>query len=89
MHRQWKQGRVAWEECRNAVQKCREGIKKAKAQKELNLAMDLKLKKVFYRYIGQKRKAQGTISPLKNEKGELVTIDMENVEVLKSSLPQF
>ena len=58
MYKLWKQGRVTWEEYRDVVQTCRRRIRKAKAQVELNLAMDVKNNKTFYRYIGQKRQAK-------------------------------
>lgn len=42
----------------------------------------VKIKKGFYRYIGQKRQAKESIPPLINEKGELATADMEKAEGL-------
>ena len=50
---------------------------------ELSLARDAKnTRKGFYRYIGQIRKAKESVLPLVDEKGELVTTDMEKAEVL-------
>jgi len=43
---------------------------------------DVKNKKGFYRYVGQKRQAKESIPPLINEKGELATTSMEEAEVL-------
>ena len=48
MYSKWKQGCVSWEEYRAVVRACRDRIRKAKAQMELNLARDVKDKKVFY-----------------------------------------
>ena len=62
---------------------CRDGIRKAKAQMELNLAWDMKnSKKGFCRYIGRRRQAKESVSPLINETGELASSDMEKAEVL-------
>ena len=78
MHSQWTQGHVAWEEYRDADWMCRDGIRKAKTQMELNLARDAKNnKKEFYRYIGQRRKANESVPPLMDDTGELVTKDVE------------
>ena len=50
---------------------------------ELNLVTDVKNnKKGFYRYIGQKRQAKESISPLVHDKEELVMTDIEKTEVL-------
>ena len=66
----WKQRRITWEEYRDAVQTCRHGIRKAKAEIDLNLLRDVKNNmKAFYRYIGQKRQAKMSVSPLVNVKG--------------------
>ena len=47
---------------------------------ELSLVRDIKNRKGFYRYIGQKRQAEESIPPMLNE--ELATTDMEKVEVV-------
>ena len=39
-------------------------------------------RKTFYRYIGQKRQAKASVSPLGNVKGELASMDKEKAEVL-------
>ena len=57
-------------------------IRKAKVQMELNLMRDVKNKKGFYRYIGQKRQAMESVPPLLNEKAELAPTNMEKTEVL-------
>jgi len=49
---------------------------------ELNLAMNVKNKKEFYGYVGQKRQAKEYVLPLLNEKEELATPDREKAEVL-------
>ena len=83
MHRRWKQGCVSWEEYRAVVRVCRDRIRKAKTQMELNLATDVKYKKKgFYRYIGRRRQAKESVSPLINEDGELAFSDKEKAEVL-------
>jgi len=81
MYRQWKQGHVTWEGYRYAVQTCRDGMTNVKEQMELNLVRDVE-NKGFYRYIGQKTWAKVSVPPLKNEKGELATADMEKAVVL-------
>ena len=53
-----------------------------KTQAEMNLARDVKSSKTFYRYIGQKRQATVSVSPLVNVKGELASTDEEKAEVL-------
>lgn len=40
---------------------CRDAIRKAKARLELNLARDVKSKKGFYRYVGEKRKIKENV----------------------------
>ena len=46
----------------------RDKIRKAKAQKKMNLARDVKNnKKGFYRYIGRRRQAKESVLPLINE----------------------
>ena len=83
---------MPWEEYRNTSWTRRDGIRKAKALTELtkaltelNLAREAKNnKKGFYRYIGQKRKARESVPPPINEKGELITTNMEKAEVLNN-----
>jgi len=48
----------------------------------LNLVRDWKNKKGLFRYIGQKRQTKESVPPLKNEKGELTSSDMEKAEAL-------
>lgn len=43
------------------AQLCRDEARKAKAWMEMNLAMDAKNKKGFYRYVTQKRKVKETV----------------------------
>ncbi|GAB0205150.1 long-chain fatty acid transport protein 6-like [Grus japonensis] len=82
-YRGWKQGQVAWEEYRETVQAARDQVRKAKALIELNLARDVKdNKKSFYRYVSDKGRTKENVGPLWNETGNLVTQDMEKVEVL-------
>ncbi|GAB0179532.1 hypothetical protein GRJ2_000418500 [Grus japonensis] len=82
-YRGWKQGQVAWEEYRETVQAARHQVRKAKALVELNLARDVKdNKKSFYRYVSEKKRMRENVGPLQNETGDLVTQDMEKVEVL-------
>lgn len=48
---------------------------------ELNLERNVKNnKKGFYRYTGQKRQAKESVLPLKSEKGELASTEMEKAE---------
>ena len=50
---------------------------------EVNFTLVVKNnKRTFHRYIDQKRWAKESVPPLKNEKGELTTTDMEKAEVL-------
>jgi len=55
---------------------------KAKAQMELHFTRDVKNKKDFCRYPGQKRQAKESIPAVITVKGELATTDMEQTEVL-------
>lgn len=55
---------------------------KAKSEMELNLARDVKdSKKTFCKYIGDKRQTKENVGPLLNELGDLVTQDIEKVDV--------
>ena len=61
----------------------RDRIRKAKAQMELNLVTDTKdNKKGFYRYIGRRRQAKESVSPLMIGNGELASSDIEIAEIL-------
>lgn len=54
---------------------------------ELNLVRDIKNKKNrFFRYISQKRQANGRVLPLINETGELASIKMEKAEAFSNLL---
>ena len=78
MYRKWKQGCVPWEGYRAVVCVCRDRIRNAKAQRELNLARDVKNnKKGFYRYIGWRRQTKESVPLLINENRELASSDME------------
>ena len=82
-YRKWKQDCVAWEEYRAVVRVRRERIRKAKVQMELNLVRDVKdNKKAFYRYIGRRRQAKESVSPLMKGNRELASSDIEKAEVL-------
>ncbi|GAB0186173.1 mitochondrial enolase superfamily member 1 [Grus japonensis] len=83
-YRGWKQRQVAWEEYRETIRAARDQVRKAKALTEINLARDVKdNKKIFYRYVSEKRRMRETVGPLWNKMmGELVTQDMEKAEVL-------
>ncbi|GAB0209066.1 mitochondrial enolase superfamily member 1 [Grus japonensis] len=81
--RGWKQGQVAWEEYRETVRAARDQVRKAKAMIEISLARDVKdNKKSFYSYVSDKRRTRENVGPLWNERGDLVTQDMEKAEVL-------
>lgn len=43
-------------------------------------------KTTFYKYVAQKRQAKANVPPLVNVKGELVSADVENAEVLNEFL---
>ena len=61
---------------------CRDRIRKAKVQRELNLARDVKdNKKGFYRYIGRRRQAKESVPPLMKGNRELASPDIEKAEV--------
>lgn len=69
-------------EFRDTVQARRNVFRKVKAQLELNQARNVKDKKSFYKYIGDKKKATENVALLLSGAGNLVTQDMEKVEVL-------
>ena len=81
MHWQWKQGCVPWEEYRAVVCVCRDRIRKARVQMKLNLVMDVKDKKGFYRYLGR-RQAKESAPPLIKGNGELASSNIGKAEVL-------
>ncbi|PKU46367.1 hypothetical protein llap_3345 [Limosa lapponica baueri] len=81
-YRVWKKGQVAWEEYREIVQTARDQVRKAKAQRELNLARDIKDNKKNYKHVNDKRKSREEMDPIWKETGDLVIQDMEKVEVL-------
>ncbi|PKU42697.1 rna-directed dna polymerase from mobile element jockey-like [Limosa lapponica baueri] len=86
-YRGQKQRQVACEEYRETVPTARDQVRKAKAQIELNLARDIKAnKKSFCTYVDDKRKTREDVGPLQKETGNLVTRDMEKVDVLNNFL---
>lgn len=61
----------------------RDGLRKAKAQMEWDLAGNVKNnKKEFYK---SEKKGQGEWISLNNQKGEMVSTDLEKTEVLNES----
>ncbi|PKU28199.1 hypothetical protein llap_21498 [Limosa lapponica baueri] len=89
-YRGWKQGRVDWVEYRETVRVTRNQIRKAEAQIELNLARDIKdNEKNFYKYIRDKGKTSKDVGPLRKETGDLVTQDMEKIEVMNDFFASF
>lgn len=57
---------------------------------ELNLARDAEdKKKGFCKYTGDKRTTRESVSPLLNEKWDLVAQDMEKAEVLNAFFASF
>ncbi|KFV20373.1 hypothetical protein N340_06018, partial [Tauraco erythrolophus] len=82
-YRGWKQGQVAWEEYKEILQATRGPVRTAKVLIELNLTRDIKgNKKNFYRHVSDKKRSRENIGPLRKEKGDLATRDMEKAEVL-------
>lgn len=62
------------------------GRPKAKAQSQSNLAKDVKDdKKGLYKYIHDQRKTREKVGLLHNKTGDLVTQDVERVEVLNAT----
>ena len=49
---------------------------------KLNLVMDVKDKKGFYRYLGRRRQAKQSVPPLMKGNGELTSSDIKKAEVL-------
>jgi len=86
-YRGWKQGQVASKEYREMLRAARDQVRKAKALIELNLASDIKGNmKIFYRYVSHRKKARENVGPSRKEMGDLVTQDMEKVQVLSDFL---
>ena len=81
----WKKGQATQEDYKDVVRLHREKIRRAKAQLELNLATALKdIKKCFYKYINNKRRAKENLHPLLDAGGNIVTKDEEKAEVLNA-----
>ncbi|CAM4581387.1 unnamed protein product [Caretta caretta] len=73
------------EEYKNIARAFRSEIRKAKSHLELQLARDVKSnKKVFFRYVSNKKKVKESVGPLLNEGGNLVTEDVEKANVLNN-----
>ncbi|CAM4557941.1 unnamed protein product [Lepidochelys kempii] len=84
-YKKWKVGHMTREEYKNIARACRNEIRRAKSHLELQLARDVKSnKKGFFRYVGNKKKAKESVSPLLNEGGNLVTEDVEKANVLNA-----
>lgn len=65
------------------VQTSRDLVRKAKALIELNLAGNIMgNKESGYRCVSNKKKTRENVSSLQKERGGLITLNMENVEVL-------
>jgi len=81
----WKKGQATQEEYRGLVRSCREEIRKAKAQLELSLATVVRdHKKCFYKYVNHKKRANESLHPLLNARGDIVNKDDEKAEVLNA-----
>ena len=81
----WKKGQATQKEYKEVVKMCREKIRKAKAQLELNLAAGVKgNKKLFYKYINNKRKTRENLHSLLDEAGNVTTEDKEKADVLNA-----
>jgi len=69
--------------CSYMFQAASDQVRKANALIELNLAGNVKgNKKSVYRYISDKRNTRQNVDPFWKKMGDLVTRDMEKVEVL-------
>jgi len=76
---------VTQEEYRGLVRLYREEIRKAKAQLELRLATVVRdNKKCFYKYINNKKRANESLHPLLDARGNVVNKDEEKAEVLNA-----
>ncbi|PKU41015.1 rna-directed dna polymerase from mobile element jockey-like [Limosa lapponica baueri] len=81
----WKKGQATQEDYKGGVKLCKEKIRKAKAQLDLDLALDVKNnKKNFYQYINSKRRTRESLHPLLDVGGNVVTTDEEKAEVLNA-----
>ncbi|XP_073186763.1 uncharacterized protein [Lepidochelys kempii] len=84
-YKKLKIGQMTREEYKNIAWACRSDIRKAKSHLELQLARDVKSnKKGFFRYVSNKKKVKGSVGPLLNEGGNLVTEDVEKANVLNA-----
>ncbi|XP_059575008.1 RNA-directed DNA polymerase from mobile element jockey isoform X1 [Alligator mississippiensis] len=82
-HKKWKQGEITKDEYTSSARACREAVRQAKATMELRMATQIKdNKKLFFRYIGSKRKAQGGIGPLLNGQKQLAMDRRDKAELL-------
>ncbi|PKU42802.1 rna-directed dna polymerase from mobile element jockey-like [Limosa lapponica baueri] len=80
----WMKGQATQEEHRDLVRLYREKIRKAKAQLELNLAINIRdNKKCFYKYINKKRVGEN-LHPLLDVGGNIATKDEEKAEILNA-----
>jgi len=67
----WKKRQATQQEYRGLIRPCREEIKVAKAQLELRLATVVRdNKKCFYKYINNRKRADKSLHPLLNARGE-------------------
>jgi len=74
VYRSWKEGLATWEEYKALFRECREATRKTKASLELNLAGGVKgNRKGFFK--ADKTNSTGSVGPLMNEVGALVTED--------------
>lgn len=85
VYRSQKEGLATWEEYKTVVRGCREATRKAKASLELNLASGVEdNRKGFFEYKADKTNTRGSVGPLMNEMGALVTEDAEKAELLNA-----
>jgi len=74
---------VTQEEYRDLIRSCREEIRKAKAELELMLVTVVRDNKIsFYKYISNKKRANESLHPLFDTRGNIVNKDEEKAEVL-------
>jgi len=80
----WKKVQTTEEEYRDLVRPCREEIRKAISQLELRLTTLVRdnKKKVFCRYIGNKKRAKENLHPLLDAGEDIATKDEQKAEVL-------
>ncbi|CAM5130495.1 unnamed protein product, partial [Natator depressus] len=84
-YKKWKIGQMTREDYKSIARACRSEIRKAKSHLELQLARDVKSnKKGFFRYVSNKKKVKESVGPLLNEGGNLVSEDVEKVNVLNA-----